>query len=103
MANSNATSPAYTPGPWTATPLNDEEFDVMSDETHIATVYGTGTQSEDGANARLIASAPALLDRCKMHLHDAKDALSGDWIPTAEGWQSIIDDLEEVIAKADRR
>ncbi len=90
-------SPPFTPGPWRV--CNHNEI-VANDahETYIADIY-----DENGdwrANAKLIAAAPELLERCRMGLHDARDALSGDWEPCEEGWLAIIKDLEAVIARA---
>lgn len=60
-----------------------------------------GEKSEDEANASLIAAAPELLEHCKMALKDAHDALSGQWVPTPESWQCIVDGLQSVIDEAE--
>ena len=52
------------------------------------------------ANARLIATAPELLQECRMLLIGAKAALSGEWEPTTDCWESMIHQLERVIEKA---
>ena len=96
MASTPTTPPAHTEGPWK---LNRD--DVLADskhETRVATVF-----DENGdwkANARLIAAAPDLLEACQMGLQDAKDALSGEWEPSAKGWIATIDHLTRVIGKA---
>jgi hypothetical protein len=96
MANKR-TSPAYTMGPWRLTNRNEICADKKQ-ETFIAEVFD---ENEAWAgNARLIAATPELLQTCEMSLQDAKDALSGDWQPTKEGWESIIEHLSRVIAKA---
>ena len=91
---------AHTPGPWAL--QNGNEICALNEhESLIAEVFDGAEQWRD--NGRLLAAAPTLLDRCKMSLQDAKDALGGKWVPTAEGWQSIIDDLTSVIARAGKR
>ena len=87
----------HTTGPW----LIRNHNEIVADnehETYIADIFDETDNWR--ANARLIKTAPKLLESCRMSLQDAKDALSGGWQPTAEGWQSIIDDLEAVIAEA---
>jgi len=112
MATTATTPPAHTPGPWMHSLSTNEA--VYGNQEHFCVLVhpetGNGqivadleTLPEAEANARLIAASPTLLLRCKMSLHDARDALRGDWIPTADGWQSIIDDLSAVIAAAEGR
>jgi len=59
------------------------------------------------ANAEFIVRAcnnhEELLTACKMSLQDARDALSGDWEPTREGWESIIEHLTRVVRGAEER
>jgi hypothetical protein len=76
--------------------IGDENYDIceLSTDRPIREILG---------NARLIAAAPELLDECRMILQDARDALSGEWVPTAEGWQSIIEHRERLIAKVEGR
>jgi hypothetical protein len=84
-------------GPWRLTNRNEICADKKQ-ETFIAEIFD---ENEAWAgNARLIAATPELLQTCEMSLQDAKDALSGDWQPTKEGWESIIEHLSRVIAKA---
>jgi hypothetical protein len=90
-------SPAHTPGPWRL--MNHNE--ICADNEHESYIADVFDETDNWrANARLIAAAPELLDACKMNLQDAKDALTGEWQPTPEGWKSIIDHLTMVIDKA---
>ena len=69
----------------------------------VADIEG-GLTTQTKTVAEFIACAgnnhEELLTACKMCLQDAKDALSGDWEPTNEGWESIIEHLTRVIQKA---
>ena len=56
---------------------------------------------EDRANARLVAAAPELLERCKMALADAEAAIANPSEVVDYNWPSIAEDLRAVIAKAD--
>jgi hypothetical protein len=102
------TTPAPTPGPWVwqENGVIKAERDVGKWDDYICRMPFSSLEEakEIGAqqipNARLIAAAPELLEACEMSLQDAKDALSGDWQPTKEGWGSIIEHLNRVIAKA---
>lgn len=99
MATAAITSQAHNPGPWHFAKDHSDRCLYVEDMhgQRVAFPYGPV------ANARLIAAAPSLLQRCKMSFQDAKDAQSGAWAPTPEGWQSIIDDLSSVIAEAEGR
>jgi len=70
----------------------------------IADVEG-GLGAKSKANAEFIVRAcnnhEELLTACKMSLQDAKDALSGEWEPATSGWESIVEHLTRVIAKAE--
>jgi hypothetical protein len=105
----HTTASAHTPGPWQINRGADGELQIYTlvgqSPTVIADLFGYDPDSteEYEANARLMAAAPDLLERCRMSLQDARDALDGEWKPTPEGWQSIIDDLEAVLAKATGR
>ena len=72
----------------------------------IADVEG-GLGAKSKANAEFIVRAcnnhEELLAACKMSLQDAKDAFSGDWEPTREGWESIIEHLTRVIGQAEEK
>jgi hypothetical protein len=72
----------------------------------IADVEG-GLGAKSKANAEFIVRAcnnhEELLTACRMSLHDAKDALSGDWEPARHGWESIIEHLTRVIRKAEEK
>lgn len=95
---------AYTLVPWRMDFYDDYIVIYGSDNTRILDIYAAPSVDEDAearANAHLIIAAPELLERCRMSLQDARDALSGDWEPTAEGWQATIENLEAVIAKAE--
>ena len=72
----------------------------------IADVEG-GLGGKSKANAEFIVRAcnnhEELLTACRMSLHDAKDAFSGDWEPARHGWESIIEHLTRVIRKAEEK
>src|SRR5437016_1076 len=113
MAKANETSPAtasaHTPGPWFSTKLapefcsHNEMFRISSDADYpdVADVFFRNTDEEAEANARLIAAAPELLERCKMSLADADAALASPEEVADYNWKSIADDLRELIAKAE--
>ena len=104
------TSSAHTAGPWHIrgdSPLLNG-FDVGSNHVSIAHVEGwfeddKATIAEAQANADLIAAAPELLERAKMSLADAEDALAHPEKVAGYNWQSIADDIRMIIAKAEGR
>lgn len=92
----------HTPGPWAVWPTADSMIDVAVGPAvggvavcQIVTADGRGINTDEAmergnANARLIASAPELLDLCERSLR----ALSEDDFP------SLRDDLREAINQA---
>ena len=92
----------HTPGPWAVWPTADSMIDVAVGPAvggvavcQIVTADGRGINTDEAmergnANARLIASAPDLLDLCERALR----ALSEDDFP------SLRDDLREAIRRA---
>lgn len=107
-------SSAHTPTPWHVG--LSECSSVYGGEQHWAIfgahASGGGADVEGGLGARPKANAESivrvcnnheqLLTACKMSLQDAKDALSGDWEPAKDGWESIIEHLTRVIGEAER-
>lgn len=79
---------SHTPGPWfvaekveskTRTSLRRiRSVNEGTDHGAVCEVYGISDGSEAGANARLIAAAPALLDACQRVLR------SIEWWGTAD-------------------
>ena len=102
------TSSAHRAGPWQVTPNGTIKSvpdigkwdDVICSMPFCSFDEAIEIGPDQIANARLIAAAPKLLERCRMSLWDARAALSGEWEPCEEGWQAIIKDLEIVIAEA---
>lgn len=112
MAQNASTSPAHTPGPWIAerqknvasgryeyvirTPLADGDVSTRV----IATTPYADRCNDHGANARLIAAAPELLQK----LEDAVFQMEswgrehGDGIH--DGVWNLIDEYRRVITKA---
>jgi hypothetical protein len=99
----------HTPGPWAVSESStrtvwkdgispDQNFMIASCKCYPAKVL---TQKEERANARLIASAPDLLNACRDMREDARLYLSGDLEPSIRGWKDTIDYLDGVIAKAE--
>ena len=93
-----------TPGPWRATKAACKE--IYGLEEHDAVIGAEAGPMiadvcpgpESVANARLIAAAPELLQRCKMSLIDAENALADtDFVMEEWNWQSIIDDLIRIL------
>ena len=100
MAYTPTPSPAFTPGPWTFKETDEGNHRIIGMECphpEIAAVFSQGTKAERDANARLIAAAPELLERCKRCLADAEAILADPSEVSDEVWQSIVDDLREVI------
>lgn len=108
-------SSAHTPTPWHVG--LSECPGVYGGEQHWA-IFGPGTTgviadiegglgAKSEANAGFIVRAcnnhEELLTACKMSLQDAKDALSGDWQPARQGWESIIEHLTRVIGAAEAK
>lgn len=99
-----------TPGPWKARPprTSDQSMDITGEDeleapVCIATVYqNVGNVRRTGANARLIAKAPEMLD-CLREL-DSWLSAQPDWVetlsnvigetPPLEEIQAILSDLE---------
>ncbi len=79
----------HTPGPWEIENMNFEEILIHSKEMNIATAYVIDLSPEEGeANAKLIASAPELLQALIDTLQEFKDVVS-----EVEGFN--IDDKED--------
>lgn len=111
----NRTPPIHTTTPWHVG--LSECSGVYGGEQHwavfgkdaagvIADIEGS-LNDKSKANAEFIVRAcnnhEELLTACKMSLHDAKDALSGDWKPARSGWESIVEHLTRVIGKAEEK
>ena len=118
MANANDTSPANTPGPWTYQFCDDENaafrIQCESDHSDIANVFSRNTHGEQEPNARLIASAPELLDMARSarnafeeRISCLKDELLEDFADTEDiqdqlgHYRCLLKKCEAVIAKAE--
>lgn len=57
----------HTPGPWKAVKATHGPIDILDSRGRdVVTIYGGGVETESqGANARLIAAAPEILDTLK--------------------------------------
>lgn len=109
---SNTTSSAHTPGPWQVNPTRDGKLAVLgscnAEWQRIICVTNSKKNDEDEVNVRLIAAAPELLQRLIELVTDLKGAKelmlsaaeSDSWMLTADGWDSLIDGTNAVIAKA---
>jgi hypothetical protein len=94
----------HTPGPWNyKMDITEKGFDVSSEKEIIASRYPAGWSEYDKiemeANARLIASAPKMLDHI---IEDATDELSNDyWVhkPFSE-WKCARSRLVKIIERA---
>lgn len=63
--------PKYTPGPWILKPYRkDFSIGISGKSEYVVTV--TGMSEKDRANARLIASAPELLEALQECITDAE-------------------------------
>lgn len=69
-------SAAHTPGPWAARRMHTGGFDIFDPRNRdVVTVYGGGVEAESReANARLIASAPELLEALRQLTENAVTA-----------------------------
>ena len=91
----------HTKGPWTATSEGDAyDISAWDDETvHIAEVCISASidpDTENKANARLIASAPELYQAC----HDALFVLQNK---TYAATQAVEDTLKDILSEAIRK
>lgn len=97
----NVPSPAHAPGPWFVD--RQSPYSALCIKPYpgriVCDIQGTDAESE--ANARLIAAAPKMLERLKLAVKDARDAISGAWKPTTDGGQSIIQGIQSVIDEAE--
>jgi len=105
----DSTSPAHTAGPWFISYSENpdvyrgqEHLMIVDEPTHTC-VADIETKTEAEANACLIAAAPELLERAKMSLADAEEALAHPEKVAGYNWQSIADDIRMIIAKAEGR
>uniref|UniRef100_A0A6M3LRI8 Uncharacterized protein n=1 Tax=viral metagenome TaxID=1070528 RepID=A0A6M3LRI8_9ZZZZ len=55
----------HTPGKWEVEVIGVHQFIVKNNKTIAKTPWDISNQEENEANARLIASAPELLEACK--------------------------------------
>lgn len=54
-------------------------------------------------DVRLIAAAPDLLKACETALEDCRMVLSGEWEPSQEGFEVMVENLGAAIRKAKGR
>lgn len=107
----------HTPGPWTIQDLGQQNnypnwhsFAVRSAQTnvHLATVGNVDRyyEGQEGANAKLIAAAPDLLEACKAALpllEQTAKSYRSEWPDTWEEsheWQAALT-IKSAIAKAE--
>jgi len=93
MPNASATSSAYTA--WHVETAGDS-YEVL-ETGDSGFVIATVSEEED---ARLIASAPGLLDECKIQLENWQQLLSGQWDGSEKGIKAAMSALEEIISTA---
>ncbi len=85
----------HTPGPWTHGP---ESRDICGpDDESVASAATWRPESEEVANARLIAAAPELLAALETLLTAVDDAVD---VEAQASWQGAATDAEIAIAKA---
>lgn len=94
---------SHTPGPWTYQEESDAYTHIVRSPTNM--IVHQGPQWMDGvteANARLIATAPELLEACKRLVENCKctitQRLSGHLVDCP-----VDADIERTIAKAEGR
>src|SRR4029078_8318433 len=85
----NMNTQKHTPGPWEHD--GDEVYRITSEiNSHpICTIDDLNGDDEMEANARLIASAPELLEACKAYVNSEKDSIA------------LLELMEKAIAKAE--
>jgi hypothetical protein len=95
----------HTPGEWWNPPGSFKVMSAPTGQVQIARVTGM-THEEAIANVRLITNAPKLLKACKAVLHHLPhnwgDLVVDDEI-TLSISADVIDEIEDVIAKATKR
>jgi hypothetical protein len=110
MSKRNPSSP-HTAGPWILTEsgaIKQKAIIGQWDDYICQMPFSSLAEAEEMgshqvANARLIATAPELLDRCKGCLADAEVVLASPDEFSDDIWKSIVDDLRQIIAKAEGR
>jgi hypothetical protein len=103
--------PAHAPGPWLLRPSGEivaqawlgkrDDYICRMPISSLAEAAEMGPAQM--GNAHLIVAAPLLLQRCKMALIDAEEALAHPERASTYNWRSIAYDLREVIAAAEGR
>ena len=92
----------HTPGPWKIEHSTNGTFPYrivkFGERNPIASCRGiSGKESEDAANARLIAAAPNLLEACKTLVRRAETMTDGEW-----GEPEEIAQAKAAIAQAEK-
>jgi len=97
------TKPAHTPGPWIPDDMGDDGCQIIGDNAAICSMHRWECAPfEQDANARLIASAPELLEALEAARPVVRNAANE---PDASPWQretrqAILCQLETAIANA---
>jgi len=85
----------HTPGPW-CFDQDDYQVSCISDQKEVAGIWYTDRpRAERLANAKLIASAPTLLQSLIECLEGVKE-LNGEY---QDGWDDVIERAEQVIQR----
>lgn len=99
MKSSNRIFYECSPFPWR---FNKKDlFPVVIDGAEgdaIASIH-----SRNPGDVRLIAAAPDLLKACETALEDCRMALNGEWEPSQEGFEVMVENLGTAIRKAKGR
>jgi hypothetical protein len=96
----------YTPGPWEITTRCDNETQVHIAWTDVCEIVAprpvTQSITQDKANAKLIATAPDLLEALQelVHLHGCEQEGIGSGQPTFQQWIDAVNKASEAIDKA---
>jgi hypothetical protein len=99
---------AYTPGPWIVIRASDKAgwygLSVAAGNTHVANVV-MQLDDREGANARLIAAAPELLEACRVFLDrqdkwDSRSIFAGEWLAAQRITVTL---MRDALAKAEGR
>ncbi len=97
------TKPTHTPGPWSDMVFGDGCSVYGADGLHVAMTHGRDGNGEEVANARLIASAPALLEALRAFValtEPYASELEGDSDPESVRGLEVLASARAAIARA---
>lgn len=109
--NSTTETVKHSPGPWRVADRGGEIARIFAGSreqtigNEVAVIYASGP-AEHQANARLIASAPELLEACALFTaaaHEARDILNGKGFACPASIALAAEKARNAIAKAEGR